>query len=127
MATLAGNSIVEKARSFARLLASTREFQRLYAFEETLKRDEEASALLRRFAKIQYEVWDVQRRGEKVGSGLSAELQRLQRELAANVVIVDWDRGRYEAIDLIQAVGQVISDAAGVDLAQSPPRCGCGT
>ena len=43
MVKLKGNSILEKARSFAKLLASTREFQRFYYAREILKQDQYVS------------------------------------------------------------------------------------
>ena len=124
MAKLQGNSLLEKARSFAKLLAATREFQRFNYAREMLAQDKEASALLRKFMMKQREVEDVRRRGGNVSVAASAEFQKLQREVDENEVLTEWGRGRYEVIGLIQVVSQTISNVAGVDLSQSPPRTG---
>jgi len=124
MVKLTGNSILEKARSFAKLLAETRELQRFYYAQEMLRQDREASALLRNAMAKQREIQAMRVKGGVFSADRSAEIQRIQRELEDNAVISDWARARSEAVDLIQATNQVISNIAGVDLSQSAPRSG---
>jgi len=124
MVKLTGTSILEKARSFAKLLASTQELQRFYYAQEILKQDKEASALLRNAMMKQREIQAMRLKGGFFSADRSTEIQRIQRELEDNAVISDWARARSEAVDLIQATNQVISNIAGVDLSQSAPRSG---
>ena len=124
MVKLTGTSILEKARSFAKLLASTQELQRFYYAQEILKQDKEASALLRNAMMKQREIQAMRLKGGVFSADRSTEIQRIQRELEDNAVISDWARARSEAVDLIQATNQVISNIAGVDLSQSAPRSG---
>ena len=124
MVKLTGTSILEKARSFAKLLASTQELQRFYYAQEILKQDKEASALLRNAMMKQREIQAMRLKGGVFSADRSTEIQRIQRELEDNAVISDWARARSEAIDLIQATNELISNVAGVDLSQSAPRSG---
>jgi cell fate (sporulation/competence/biofilm development) regulator YlbF (YheA/YmcA/DUF963 family) len=56
MEKLNGNLIVEKARSFAKILASSREFQEFHYVQEKLKQNKEAQSLLEQFQRKQREV-----------------------------------------------------------------------
>jgi cell fate (sporulation/competence/biofilm development) regulator YlbF (YheA/YmcA/DUF963 family) len=56
MEKLNGNLIVEKARSFAKILRSSREFQEFHSVQEKLKQNKEAQSILEQFQRKQREV-----------------------------------------------------------------------
>lgn len=119
MGNLNGNSIVEKAKSFAKILASSREFQEFYSAQEKLKQDKEAQSLLEQFQKKQREVQEARMRGIGFSGEAVAEIQRLQHKLQNNSTIMAWAQAQQDAIGLIQDTNQVISNAAGFDFGQN--------
>lgn len=124
MGNLNGNSIVEKAKSFAKILASSREFQEFHSAQEKLKQDKEAWSLLEKFQKIQQEVQQARMGGRGFSEEALDEVQRLQRKLQNNSTIMAWAQAQQDAIGLIQDTNQVISNAAGFDFGQSSSSCG---
>lgn len=120
MKKLNGNSIVEKARSFAKILASSREFQEFYSTQEKLKQDKEALSLLEQFQRKQQEIQEARMRGRGFFSGDELdEIERLQRKLESNSTIMAWAQAQQDVIELIRKTNQVISNAAGFDFGQN--------
>ncbi len=119
MGMLTGNSIVEKAKSFAKVLALSQEFQKFYSAEEKLKRDQEARFLLEQFQKKQQEFQEAWISGRGVKGDAIAEIQSLQEKLQANPTIMAWAQAQQEAINLIQEANQIISYAAGFDFGRN--------
>jgi len=118
VAILSGNSIAEKARSFAKLLTSSREFQGFYFAGEKLKQDKEAQSLLEEFRKKQRQVQEARMRGRSFSGDAFAEIQALQDKIQSNPIIMTWAWAQQDAIGLIQETNQVISNAAGFDFGQ---------
>lgn len=118
MGILNGNSIIENARSFANILASSREFQEFYSTQEKLKDDKEASSLLELFQRRQREIQEAWNQTDFSG-GLLDEFGELQRKVESNPTIMEWAQAQQDAISLIQEANQVISNAAGFDFGQS--------
>lgn len=119
MGMLSGNSIVEKAKSFAKVLASSQEFQEFYSIQEKLKQDGEAQSLIEKFQDKQREVWEAQMGGIVLSEEAIGEIKKLQLKLQANPTIMEWTRAQQKVIGLIQDTNQVISDAVGFDFGQS--------
>lgn len=119
MGMLSGNSIVEKAKSFAKVLASSQESQEFYSVQEKLKQNEEAQSLLEKFQDKQREVWEAQMGGRVLSEEAIGEIKKLQLKLQANPTIMEWARAQQDVIGLIQDTNQVISDAVGFDFGQS--------
>lgn len=119
MGILIGNSIVEKAKSFAKILALSREFQEFHSTQEKLKQDEGARSLLEQFQKKQREVQEARMRGRGFSGDAINEIERLQRKLQSNSTIMEWAQAQQDAIGLIQDTNQEISRAAGFDFGQS--------
>ena len=119
MAILTGNSIVGKAKSFAKILASSREFQEFHSAQEKLKQDKEAGSLLEQFQKKQREVREARMSGRGVSGNAFSEIERLQRKLQSNSIIMDWAQSQQDAIGLIQDTNQIITNAAGFGFGQS--------
>lgn len=119
MEKLNRNSIVEKAKSFAKILASSKEFREFHSAQEKLKQDKEARSLLEQFQKKQQEVREARMRGRGFSGDAFDEIEKLQRKLQSNSTIMEWARAQQEAIFLIQETNQIISQAAGFDFGQS--------
>lgn len=119
MSILTGNSIVERAKSFAKVLASSQEFQKFYSAEEKLNRDQEAQSLLEQFKRKQQEFQESRMSGKGVRGGAVAEIQSLQDKLQANPTIMAWAQAQQDAISLIQEANQMISYAAGFDFGRN--------
>jgi len=119
MEKLNGNLIVEKARSFAKILASSREFQEFHSVQEKLKQNKEAQSLLEQFQRKQREVQEARMKGRGFSGGGFDEIVRLRRELESNSIIIAWARVQQEVIGLIQEANKIISRAAGFDFGQS--------
>ena len=62
MGMLSGNSIVEKSKLFAKILASSQEFREFHSAQEKLKQDKEAQSLLDQFQRKQREVQEARLR-----------------------------------------------------------------
>ena len=124
MGTLPGNSIVEKAKSFAKVLASSAEFQEFYSADEKLRQDQEAHSLLEKFEKEQRKVQEELKKGGDFSGDAIDEIQKLQRKLQDNSTIMEWSLAQQGAIILIQEANQVISEAAGFDFGQGPSSRG---
>lgn len=126
MGTLPGNSIIEKAKSFAKVLASSEEFQEFYAADENVRQDKEAHNLLETFEKEQRKVQEELKTGGDLRGDAIDEMQKVQGELQDNSTIMEWDLSRQGAILLIQEVNQAISEMAGFDFGQvSSKRRSC--
>jgi cell fate (sporulation/competence/biofilm development) regulator YlbF (YheA/YmcA/DUF963 family) len=119
MDILTDNSIVEKAKSFAKLLASSQEFQKFYSAEEKLKQNQEAQSLLEQFKRKQQEFQEARMSGRGARGDAAAEIQSLQDKLQANPTIMAWARAQQEAISMIQEANQMISSAAGFDFGRN--------
>lgn len=119
MGILNGDSIVEKARSFAKILASAPEFQEFYSAQEKFEQDKEAQSLLEQFQKKQREFQEARMRDRGFSGDAVAEAQRLQGKLQSNSTIMGWARAQQDAIELIQIANQMTSEAAGFDFGQS--------
>ena len=119
MGMLNGDSIAEKARSFAQVLASSREFQEFHSTQEKLNQDEEAQSLLKQFQQKQREFQEARMRGGGFSGEAVSEVERLQLKLQSNPTIMEWASAQQDAIGLIQETNQVISEAAGLDFGQS--------
>jgi cell fate (sporulation/competence/biofilm development) regulator YlbF (YheA/YmcA/DUF963 family) len=119
MGILNGNSIVEKAESFAKILASSQEFQEFHSAQEKLKQDKEAQSLLEQFQKKQREVQEARLKGKGFSGDALDEIEKLQRKLQSNSTIMEWAGAQQEAVLLIQEINQVISIVAGFDFGQS--------
>jgi len=119
MEKLNRNSIVEKAKSFAKILVSSQEFREFHSAQEKLKQDKEAQSLLEKFQEKQREVQEAQMRGRGFRGDAFDEIERLQRKLQSNSTIMEWAGAQQEAIFLIQETNQIISQAAGFDFGQS--------
>lgn len=119
MGSLNDNSIVEKAKSFAKILASSREFQEFHSAQEKLKQDKEARSLLEQFQKKQREVQEARMGGRGFSGNAFREIEKLQRKLQSNSTIMTWAQAQQDAIGLIQDANQEISRAAGFDFGQS--------
>jgi len=119
MGILNGNSIVEKAESFAKILASSQEFQEFHSAQEKLKQDKEAQSLLEQFQRKQREVQEARLKGKGFSGDALDEIEKLQRKLQSNSTIMEWAGAQQEAVLLIQEINQVISIVAGFDFGQS--------
>jgi len=119
MGVLIGNSIVEKAKSFAKILSLSREFQEFHSTQDKLKQNEEARSLLEEFAKKQREVQEAQMSGRGFVGDAITEIVELRRKLESNATIIEWVRAQQHAIFLIREANQAISLAAGFDFGQS--------
>ena len=119
MEKLNRNSIVEKAKSFAKILASSKEFREFHSAQEKLKQDKEARSLLEQFQKKQQEVREARMRGRGFSGDAFDEIEKLQRKLQANSTIMALVRAQQDVISLIQEINQVISITAGFDFGQS--------
>jgi cell fate (sporulation/competence/biofilm development) regulator YlbF (YheA/YmcA/DUF963 family) len=119
MGILVGNSIAEKAKSFAKILVSSREFQRFFSAQEELKKDKVAQPLLERFRSKQREFQEARMKGRGFSGDAVDEIQGLQHKLESNSIIIEWAQTQQDAISLIQDTNQVISEAAGFDFGQS--------
>ncbi len=119
MGILTSNSILEKAKSFAKILASSQEFQKFYSAEEKLNRDKEAQSLLEQFKKKQREFQEERMSGRDVRGDIVAEIQLLQDKLQSNPTIMAWSEAQQDAIGLIQETNQVISYSAGFDFGRN--------
>lgn len=124
MGILTSNSILEKAKSFAKILASSQEFQKFYSAEEKLNRDKEAQSLLEQFKKKQREFQEERMSGRDVRGDIVAEIQLLQDKLQSNPTIMAWSEAQQDAIGLIQETNQVISYSAGFDFGRNCSRRG---
>jgi cell fate (sporulation/competence/biofilm development) regulator YlbF (YheA/YmcA/DUF963 family) len=119
MGILVGSSIVEKAKSFAKILALSREFQEYHSTQDKLKQDKEAWSLLEQFQKKQREVQEARMSGRGYSGNAFGEIDKLQRKLQSNSIIIEWAQAQQDAISLIQDTNQEISRAAGFDFGQS--------
>jgi cell fate (sporulation/competence/biofilm development) regulator YlbF (YheA/YmcA/DUF963 family) len=119
MGVLIGNSIAEKAKSFAKILALSKEFQEFHSAQEKLKQDKEAQSLLEQFQKKQREVREARMSGRGYSGNAFDEIERLQHKLQFNSTIMEWAQAQQDAIGLIQDTNQEISRAAGFDFGQS--------
>ncbi len=119
MGMLTDNSIVEKAKSFAKLLASSQEFQKFYSAEEKLKRNQEAQSLLEQFKKKQREFQEERMGGRGVRGDAVSEIQALQDRIQSDPTIMAWAQAQQDAISLVQEANQVISYAAGFDFGRN--------
>jgi cell fate (sporulation/competence/biofilm development) regulator YlbF (YheA/YmcA/DUF963 family) len=124
MGILNGNSIVEKAKSFAKILALSQEFQEFHSAQGKLKQDKEAQSLLEQFQKKQQEVQQARLRGKGFSGDAIYEIQELQRKLQSNSTIMELVGRQQDVISLIQEINQVISIAAGFDFGQSSSSSG---
>lgn len=119
MGMLSGNSIVEKSKLFAKILASSQEFREFHSAQEKLKQDKEAQSLLDQFQRKQREVQEARLRGKGFSGDALDEIEKLQRKLQANSTIMALVRAQQDVISLIQEINQVISITAGFDFGQS--------
>lgn len=119
MGILEGNSILEKAKSFAKILVSSREFQEFHSAQEKLKKDKEAQTLLEQFQRKQKEFQEARMRGGNPFDKISAEMESLQLRLQNNSSIMEWARAEQDSIGLIQETNQIISNVAGFDFGRS--------
>lgn len=119
MGNLNGNSIEEKARSFAKILALSREFQDFHFAKEKINQDVEAQSLLKQFQKKQQEVQEARIRGRGFSGNALSEIEKIQRKLQSNSTIMTLAQAQQDAIGLIQDINQVISRAAGFDFGQN--------
>jgi len=119
MGILNGDTIVEKARSFSKILASSREFQELYSAQGKLNQDKEAKSLLEQFQRKQREFQEARMSGRGFSGEAIEEIENLQDKLQSNSTIMEWARAQQDAIAMIQETNQVISDAAGFDFGQN--------
>lgn len=110
--------ILEKANSFAKVLASSAEFQEFYSADEKLRQDKEGHSLLENFKREQRKVQEELKKGGDFSGDAIDEIQKLQRKLQDNSTIMGWDLARQGAIILIQEANQVISEVAGFDFGQ---------
>lgn len=119
MAILNGDSIVDKARSFAKVLASSQAFQEFYSAQGKFEQDKEAQSLLEQFQRKQREFEEARMRRRGFSGDAMAEVQSLQGKLQSNSTIMEWARAQQDAIGLIQETNQVISEAARFDFGQN--------
>lgn len=119
MVIVNGDSIVDKARSFAKVLASSRAFQEFYSARGKFEQDKEAQSLLEQFQRKQREFQEARIRRTVFSGDAVAEVQRLQGKLQSNSTIMQWARAQQDAIELIQIANEIISEAAGFDFGQN--------
>lgn len=93
MGLLNGTSILEKAKSFAKILASSREFQEFHSTREKLKQDKEARLLLEKFQEKQREFQEARMKGRGFSGDAVDEIQSLQHKLKGNSIIIEWALG----------------------------------
>jgi len=119
MGNLNGNSIIEKAKSFAKILASSGEFQEFHSVQEKLKQDKGAQSLLEEFQKKQREVQEARMKGRGFSGSAFDEITKIRHKLQSNSTIMTWAKAQQDVIRLIQDTNQVISRAAGFDFGQN--------
>ena len=119
MKILKGDSIVEKANSFASILASSRELALFNSAREKLEQDKEAQSLLAEFQKKQRELLEARMRKKGFTGDELKAIQALQLKVQANPVIMEFARSQQEAAGLIKEINIEISNAAGFNFGQS--------
>ena len=112
-------TIIEQAKTFAKTLASSREFQQFYAAQEQFHQDQEARALLETYQVKQHEFQAAQMKGSGVSGSAVAEIQQLSEKVQQNFTIMAWADAQQKVIRLIQDANQTISAAAGFDFGQT--------
>ncbi len=126
MEILNNNSIVEKARAFAQVLASSQEFKELYSSQEKLKKDEEAQSILNKFQEKQQEIHNAHKNSKNFSDNEIAEIEKLDHKLRTNTTIIELIVTQQNVIDLIQYTNKIISNAADFDFGQmSSGSCSC--
>ncbi|MEN6509572.1 MAG: YlbF family regulator [Smithella sp.] len=110
-------SLVEKARSLAKTLASSEEFEEYYTIQHKLKNDPEARSILEEFDKKQQELNAGLMQGKE--RELFNEMTALQDKIRANETIMIFLQAEQNVIAMIRDVNEVITREAGFDFGQN--------
>lgn len=119
MKILKGDSIGEIAKSFASILAASRELAQFNSARGKLEQDKEAQSLLAEFQKKQQELLGARMRGRSFTGDELKAIQALQLKVQSNPVIMEFARSQQEAAGLIKEINIEISGAAGFNFGQS--------
>ncbi|GAK56664.1 hypothetical protein U27_03627 [Candidatus Vecturithrix granuli] len=112
-------AMIAQAKTFAKILASSQDFQKFYAAQERFHQDQEARALVGTFQEKQRKFQEARMRGTTLHDDDLDELRRLQQDVQRNQTIMAWAKAQQEVIRLIQSANQTISAAAGFDFGQT--------
>ena len=116
METTSPSSLVEKARTFARTLASSEEFEEYYSLKQKLKNDPEAQSLLEELERKHQELRNSMVQNTR--EDLYEEIEKLQKKLRTNETIMNWLSVEQIAMSMIREANEVISMEAGFDFGQ---------
>ncbi|MEN6423082.1 MAG: YlbF family regulator [Smithella sp.] len=108
-------SLVEKARTLAKILASSEEFEEYYISQQKFKSDPEARAILEEFDRKQ----QLMNSGVSSGREIFNELTKLQDKIRSNGTIMDYLQAEQAVTAIIREVNDIITDAAGFDFGQN--------
>ena len=126
MEAISPSSLVEKARAFARTLASSQELEEYYSLQDKLKNDGEAQSLLGELEKAHQEMRDGMMQGKGAHDDLYVKIEALQDKIRANDTIMNWMRAEQIAISIIQEANEAISREAGFNFGQNASTNGGG-
>ena len=87
METKSPSSLVEKARAFAKTLASSEEFEEYYSLQQKLKNDPEARSLLEELERKHQELRDMMQ-GKRGQEDVYVAIQELQDKIRSNDTIM---------------------------------------
>ncbi len=119
MTTTSPSSLVEKARAFAKTLASSEEFEEYYSLQQKLKNDPVAHALLEDLDRVHQELRAGMTKGNRGEEDLYVQIQALQDKIQDNDIIMAWVRAQQLALAMIQEANEAITRTAGFDFGRS--------
>ena len=118
METKSPPSLVEKARAFAKTLASSEEFEKYYTLQQKLKNDPEARSLLDELERKHQELRDMMQ-GKRGQEDVYVAIQELQDKIRSNDTIMSWLQAEQLAMAMIREANESITGAAGFDFGQN--------
>ncbi len=118
METKSPSSLVEKAKAFAKTLASSEEFEEYYSLQQKLKNDPEARSLLEELEKKHQELRDMMQ-GKGGQEDVYVAIQELQDKIRSNDTIMSWLQAEQLAMAMIREANESITGAAGFDFGQN--------
>jgi len=118
METKSPSSLVEKAKAFAKTLASSEEFEEYYSLQQKLKNDPEARSLLEELERKHQELRDMMQ-GKRGQEDVYVAIQELQDKIRSNDTIMSWLQAEQLAMAMIREANESITGAAGFDFGQN--------
>lgn len=111
IATLEGATLLDEASGLAEMVIDSDTAEHYRACKHTLQHDEEAQALIDRFAKLKEKHEEVQRFGRyhPEFKAVTTEVGDLKRELDLNDTIAEFKKAEEEMENLLNELSQIIA------------------